>query len=220
MSFTGFTDFITPTKYKVPTAATVDVNAEQVANAQSNTSAFQAVQGLAAQYNTFQQQQVLNQLNQSNPAFAGLEAQANSNYAKQLRGELSLSDESSRLRSSAAGNLGRGTAGSPAGVATTLRDLGLERYAVQTNAQQNLPGYMTAIAGIKKAPLFDFGGTFMSASDRIASTWKNQENMWNVQNLKNQMKAQPEPWMKALAGFGDSLTNMSMDTATGPIKSY
>lgn len=205
MAFSIFSDLISPTKYKVPNAPQVDIDKEQLANVESNLASFEAAKGLAEQFNDFMQAQVSKRLKTNVPELEGLQAQAAENYGRQLRGELSLSDSATAQRKSVAGTLMRGTAGSQAGSATVLRDLGLTQYGVQQQAQAALPNYLSAMAAIKSAPLFDFSNVFISPMQRIGAQWQNKQSAWNVQNLKNQLKVQPEPWQKALAGFGDSL---------------
>lgn len=207
MGFSIFTDLITPTKYKVPDAVTVDPGSEQLANTQANAAAFAGAKKLASDYNDYMQQEVSRRLKQTMPEFEGLQSQAAANLAAGLRGELSASDAAASQRSSAARALGLGIGGSGAGAALTARDLGLKQYQLQQQAQSQLPGYLSTIAGITKAPLFDFSNTFLTPAQRIEIAFKNKTNQWNVQNLRNQMAVQPEPWMKSLAGLGDSVVN-------------
>lgn len=209
-----FLDLITPTSYKIPQAPTVDITGEQTANAQANLASFSAAKDLANQYNDFMAQSVEKRLKSSMPYLAGLESQAADVYSKQLRGELSLSDQAASQRRSAARGLGLGISGSPAGSALTLRDLGLTQYGVQQGAQASMPGFAATMAGIHKAPMFDFSNVFMSPQERISAQFRNKENTWNVQNLKNQMAAQPEPWMRALAGQGDALQDFIAGTGS------
>lgn len=211
MGFSFFSDLITPTKYSVPTAPTVDLTGEQKANAESNTASFKAAKELAQQFNDFMSQQVQARLKQNMPYMQGLEDQAAANYAKQLRGEISDSDAASAQRRSAARALGSGMNVG----ALTARDLGLTQFQVQNQAQQGVTGFLGGMAQLKNAPLFDFSNIFMSPSQRIGYQFQNKENDWKVQNMKNQMAVQPEPWMRALAGLGDSLTNYA--TSAGGI---
>lgn len=211
MGFSLFTDLITPTKYKIPDAATVDINKEQLANVESNAASFEAAKGLALDFNQFMQEQFTKRLRENMPEFEGFQQQMALNLGKQLRGELSLGDAAAQQRASAARNLGMGTAGSQFAGGMTLADLGLRQFGVQKAAQAELPTYLQTIAGLKNAPLFNFSSVFMDPAQRIAIEMQNQQHRWNVQNLKNQMKVQPEPWEKALAGFGDSV----LDAAVG-----
>lgn len=203
--FSLFTDLISPTKYSVPDAATVDIDQEQLANVRSNASTFEAAKQLAQQYNDFMAEQVSNRLKANFPQFEGLQTAGADVIAKRLAGVLSTSDAAGVQRRSAARGLGLGVAGSPAGGALTLRDLGIAQYQAQTQGLNDLGNFTQTVLGAKNAPLFDFSNVFMTPQQRIATQFQNKTNQWNVQNLRNQMAVQPEPWMKALAGFGDSL---------------
>lgn len=202
--FSLFTDLISPTSYKVPDAPQIDINQEIAANNATNYTSFQQSKQLATDYNAFMREQVAKSLKDI-PGFADLSSTLAKNLAAQLRGELSTSDAASVQRSSAARALGLGIAGSPAGAALTARDLGLTQYQVQQGAQAQTPGYLTSMRNLTAAPQFDFSSVFMTPAQRIQVSQWNKTNQFNVQNLRNQMAVQPEPWMKALAGFGDSL---------------
>jgi len=203
MPFTFASDLITPTSYKLPDAPTVDINAEQLANTQSNAATFEGAKQLAQEFNDFQSQQVARRLQQNFPQFEGLQTSGAQVIADRLAGRLSSSDASASQRSSAARALGAGT--NVAG--TTLRDLGLKQYDAQSQGLSELPGFASTVQGVKGAPMFDFSNTFMSPQQRIGISMQNAENKWNVANLKAQMDAQPEPWMKALAGLADTSSN-------------
>lgn len=211
--FSLFTDLITPTKYRVPDAPTIDINAELTANNAANYTSFQQSKALATDYNDFMRQQVAQSLKDI-PGYADLSTTLAKNLAAQLRGELSTSDAANVQRSSAAQALGLGIAGSPAGAALTLRNLGLSQYQVQQAAQSQVPGYLQGMRNLTAAPQFDFSSVFLSPAQRIQTSMWNKQNQFNVQNLRNQMAVQPEPWQKALAGFGDSLLTAAASYAT------
>lgn len=204
-AFNFFSDLITPTKYDVPEAPQLDITGEQLANVQANAASFAGAKDLAAQYNDFMASQVAKQIRQSMPEFEGLQSQVSKNLAAQLRGEISTSDLAASQRSSAARSLGLGLGGSPAGAAMTARDLGLTQLGIQQQAQAQTPAWMQSIVGMKRAPMFDFSSVFLTPAQRLNLSWQNKASAWNVQNLKNQLEAQPEPWMRAMAGLGDPL---------------
>ncbi len=217
MGFSLFTDLITPTRYKIPDAATVDINQEQLANVKSNAETFASAKELAQQYNDFMAEQVSNRLKANFPQFEGLQTAGADVIAKRLAGVLSTSDAAGVQRRSAARSLGLGVAGSPAGGALTLRDLGLSQYQAQSQGLAELGNFTQTVLGAKNAPLFDFSNVFMTPQQRIAIQFQNKTNQWNVQNLRNQMAVQPDPWEKALAGFGDSLLTLAGSAATGGV---
>lgn len=212
--FSLFTDLISPTKYSVPDAPQVDITGEQLATQAGNAATFDAAKGLAGSYNDFMRQQVAKSLQAGVPGYADLSSTLASNLAAQLRGELTSSDAAATQRSSAAAALGQGIAGSPAGAAFSARNLGLRQYQVQQGAQAQTPGYLNTMAGLTRAPMYDFSNVFMSPMQRINVSQWNKTNQFNVQSLKNQMAVQPAPWMKALAGFGDSLLTAAGSYAT------
>lgn len=205
MGFSFFSDLINPTKYDVPAAPQVDAGLEQKNAVQGNLATFDVAKELASKYNDFMAQQVSQRLATNQPYFAGLEKQIAGNYASQLGGQLSMSDAAASQRSSMGKALGLGIGGSPAGGALALRNLGLTQYGVQQQAQAGAAGFMGQMAQIKQAPMFDFSNVFLSPAQRIQTAQWNATNQWNVQNLQNQMKVQPDPWMKATAGLGDSV---------------
>lgn len=208
MGFSFFSDLITPTKYSVADAPQIDITQEQIDTAKGNEATFDAAKGLATSYNDFMRDQVAKSLKEGVPGYSDLTGTLASNLAAQLRGELTGSDLAATQRSSAAAALGQGIGGSPAGAAFSARNLGLRQYQVQQNAQAQTPGYLQTMAGLTKAPMFDFSSVFMSPQQRIGVSQWNKTSQWNVQNLKSQMDAQPEPWMRAMAGLGDSAMNL------------
>lgn len=214
MGFSVFTDLITPTKYRIPDAPNVNIDQELLDTAKGNAASFSAAKGLATDYNDFMRAEVAKSLS-SIPGYADLSSTLAKNLAAQLRGELTASDAAATQRSSAAAALGLGIAGSPAGAAFTARNLGLRQYEVQQRAQAATPGYLGAMKNITGAPMFDFSNVFLTPAQRISVSQWNKVNAYNRQSLKNQMDVQPEPWMKSLAGFGDSILDTVASYYTG-----
>lgn len=203
--FSLFTDLITPTKYDVPNAPSINLDTLGKDTTAANATTFAGAKGLASDYNAFMRSQVQQALQQGVPGYQGITQQLSANLQSQLRGELTGSDLAATQRASAAQGLGLGLGGSQAGAALSARNIGLRQYQVQQNAQQQAPGYLNTMASLTRAPMFDPSTMFMSPMQRAQLSWQNQSAAWNVQNMRNQMAVQPDPWMKALAGFGDSL---------------
>jgi hypothetical protein len=208
MGFSFFSDLINPTKYDIPEAPQIDTSGEQLANVEGNYASFQGAQKLATEFNSFMQEQVAKQLRETMPEFAGLQKQMAANLASQLKGELPSDVAGQVQRRSGAKSLALGIAGSPASTNLSARDLGINSLQLQQSAQAQTPGYLSSIASLTRAPLFDFSSVFLSPMQRIGVSQWNKESAWNVANMKNQMDAQPEPWMRAFAGLGDSAMNL------------
>lgn len=207
MGFSLFTDLLMPTKYEVPDWRNIDPTQVQLDTIKGNVASLDAAKGLASDFNDFMRQQLQKANEAGVPGFSAITSQLSKNLQSQLGGQLGLSDLAATQRRSAASALAGGVAGSPFGAALTARDIGLRQYQVQQAAQAQAPGYLSTVAGLTRAPMFDFSSVFMTPQQRIDNMFKNQQAQWNVQNLKNQLAVQPEPWQKALAGFGDSLVN-------------
>ena len=205
--FSIFTDLITPTKYNIPDAPQLNLDEEMAANNKTNAASFEGAKTLATNFNDFMRAQVDKSLKAGIPGYADISSTLAKNLASQLRGELTPSQAAATQRSSAARALGLGLGGSPAGAGLQLRDLGLTQYGVQQTAQSQVPGYLSSMRSLTAAPMFDFANVFLTPQQRLATSMWNKENQWNVQNMKNQMKVQPDPWEKALAGLGDSILN-------------
>lgn len=214
MGFSFFTDLITPTSYEIPSLPTVDPSQVQLDTQKGNAASFDAAKGLATDFNAFMRQQQQQALEQGIPGYQNIASQFSTNLQSGLKGELSASDLAATQRSSASRALGLGVAGSQFGSALTARDIGLRQYQVQQNAQAQAPGFLQTMAGLTAAPKYDFSNVFLSPQQRIQTAFENNANQWTVQNLKNQMAVQPEPWMKALAGLGDYSANRDMGFLT------
>lgn len=214
-SFSFFTDLITPTKYKVPDWSDINPTTIQDQTNTGNAASFAGAKQLASDYNDFMRQQVQKSLQANVPGYSGITDQISKNIQSGLKGELFMSDVAASQRASAATNLGLGTAGSPFGGALTARDLGLKQFQLQQNAQQQGVGYLGALSQITKAPMYDFSNVFLSPAQRIQTAFQNQSNQWNIQNLRNQMAVQPEPWAKALAKVGDTVLDAVANYYTG-----
>ncbi len=201
MAFSIFSDLIQPTKYEVPNAPQLDATQNQLETTQGNAATFAAAKELASQYDDFMAQQ----FKKAFPQFQGLQESGGDAIAKMLRGELSTGDVAASQRSSAARALGLGTSGSDFGKGLSIYDLGRTQQQQVSQGLAALPGYTAAVQGTKR--LFDPSTMFLNPVQRFQQSMINQQNQWNVSNLRNQMAVQPSPGEKALAGFGDTMMN-------------
>lgn len=212
MSTTLFEDLL-KTKPDVPTWQDINPGQVQRDTISGNIASFSQAKSLAQQYNQFQQNQVLQQLRTAVPEFAPLQAQMAQNLAAQLRGELTASQVAASQRTSAAGALGLGLAGTPAGAAYTARNLGLDQFKLQQSAQAQTPQWLQTVAGLTRSPIYDFSSVFLSPVQRFQMQLENQTAAWNVNWLKNQVAAQPSGWAWALAKQGDEDIEMAKQAA-------
>lgn len=212
---TTFFEDILKEKPKVPTWQDIDPSKIQLDTLTGNAATFDAAKALASQYNDFAAKEMEKRLAQTQPYFAGLESQTADLFSQKLKGQLSLSDAAASQRSSAANALGLGIAGSPAGGALTLRDLGLKQYQVQSDAMAQLPSFLGSMAQIKRAPMFDIASMFLNPAQRWQMAFQNQENKWNQQWLSNQIDAMPSGLAWAFAKQGDEDITLAKQAAVG-----
>lgn len=206
--FSFFSDLINPTKYNIPDWQDVNAGQIQQQTVSDNLATFQGAKSLATDYNDYMQNQVAAALKKAIPEFDVLQNQMAKNISAKLTGQLTdaqkkaFEGESWRASNAAARRLG--IAGSPAAFNMGTRDLGLKYGQQEAQGEAAWAPFVSTVASLKRAPMFDFSSVFMTPQQRVNVALQNQENRWNVANLKAQQEAQPAPWMKALAGLGDT----------------
>jgi hypothetical protein len=173
----------------VPDWQNIDPTKVQQDTVAGNLTTFEGAKDLAAKYDDYMVAQMQKRLQATFPEWSGLEAQGAKVISDRLAGRLSDSDAAASQRGSAARALGLGIAGSPAGSALTLRDLGIKQSQAQSEGLAALPGFASTVSGVKAAPKFDFGSVFLSAPQRWQMTFQNQAAKWNQQWLTNQIDA-------------------------------
>lgn len=212
MGFSFFSDLISPTKYDVPKWEDIDAGKEQQKAITDNIASFESAKGLATSYNEFMQGEVSKALKKAIPEYDSMTNQMAKNISAKLTGSLpegvKKNLEAAVGRTSNAQARRLGITGSPAGFNLGARDIGKTYYEIANEAERSYAPFVSTVASLNKAPMFDFSTVFMSAGERANIAMRNQENKWNAQNLQNQMDAQPAPWMKAMAGLGDFGLNL------------
>ncbi len=198
---------------KVPMWNDIDPSAVQLETLQGNAATFAGAKELATGYNDFMREQVAKSLREGVPGYADLSSTMAKNLAAQLRGELTSSDLAATQRAGAAGALGQGIGGSPAGAAYSARNLGFRQYQVQQNAQAQAPGYMSTMAGLTRSPMFDFSSLFLNPGQRWQMNYTNQVNRMNQQWLKSQIDSQPNKIAMAFARQLDNDVEMGKQLA-------
>lgn len=198
---------------KVPQWTDIDPSAVQQETLRGNLATFEGAKQFASSFNDFMREQVAKGLREQVPGYVDLSSTLASNLAAQLRGELTSSDAAAEQRSSVARALGLGLGGSPAGAAFTARNLGLRQYQVQQNAQAQVPGYLNTMAGLTRAPAFDFSSLFLTAPQRWQMNYTNQVNRMNQQWLKEQIDSQPNKIGMAFARQLDEDVEMGKQLA-------
>lgn len=167
-------------KPTVPTFPTVEEITKQTTK--TNIAAFPQAAELAKQVNTFNQEQLDALIEKALP---GASAQIQKNISAQLKGELPPDVVAAIHRASAERGVAGGFAGSGFQENLSARDLGLTSLNVMNQGLSSAENWLAR----STAPQFDVTSMFVNP----AFTAGIAEQRWNVDWLKSQVAAAPDP---------------------------
>lgn len=137
------------------------------------------------------------------PGFSGLNQQITSNIASQARGELPQDVENFIGRKAAEMGITTGTSGSQFNKYGQLRNLGITSLQMTDQALSSAQRWMQTVTS--GAPRFSFASMFISPELQVEATFRNRENQWQRQWLKNQIDVMPGPVEEAFATLFDNI---------------
>lgn len=190
-------------KPDVPDFVPIDVTEEQKKAILGNIANLPDIAELGEQTNEQLAKQYLDMLSQL--GLRGIYDQGTKNLESQLRGELPPDVEAAIARRSAEAGVASGTSGSEFNKFGKLRNLGLTSLDLTQKALSSSAQWL-ANASI---PQFNFTSMFQSPSQRIATEQWNKSMKWNVDWLKNQLKALPSNEEMAYAQMLDYVATIS-----------
>lgn len=196
-------------KPKVPQFKPVDVSAEQLAAISGNLAALPGAENLASKVNTFNQAELEKLLAVALPGFENIRNRIGQNINSLVSGEIPDDVSNAVQRNAAVRSLYGGYGGTGMARNLTARDLGLTSL---TLTDKGLDSATRWLASSAVAPRFDVTSMFVSPTTRIQTKMFNSENQFNRDWLANQVKAAPDPFMRALgqAFINDENSIMSM----------
>lgn len=188
-------------KVKVPDLPAIDPQQVQATTIANNTAALPGLEQLGSAVNSFNTKEQLSRLTQAlNVLAPGELQQAQGIASSQLRGEVPSDVQAQIQRQSVAGAYGRGY-GPGSGVAQNdyLRNFGLTSMGLQ---QQGLANFGALAALAPKTSQFDITSMFYTPQQRLTFAFEDRQANFNVNLLKAQVAAAPDPNMAQLAeGF-------------------
>lgn len=196
-------------KPKVPQFTAIDPSKEQLAAIAGNTNALPGAQALASGVNTFNQSELERMLGSVLPGFEGIKGKIGQNITSMVSGQLPQDVQDLIRRNSAASATYGGFGGTGMGRNLTARDLGLTSLKL---TEQGLDSAMRWLSSSAVAPRFDVSSMFVSPQTRIQTQMFNSENQFSRDWLANQVRAAPDPFMRALgqAFINDESSIMQM----------
>lgn len=191
------------TRPKVPTFTPIDVQAEQQRAITGNLGALPDAVRLGSEVNAASTAEFLKMMERILPGFSQLNSKALGNIQSLLSGEVPQDVENFIGRKAAERGVTRGTGGSQFDKYGALRDLGLMSLELTDKGLDSATRWMSATTG--RVPMMDFTNMFITPQQQIATTEWNKTMQWNRDWLHNQIRALPNQYQEAAAGFFDSV---------------
>lgn len=188
-------------KVDVPNLPGIDPNAIQTNTIAGNAQSLPGLEALGASVNQFNVKQQLAAVTQALNVFApGQLEKAQGITTSELNGEVPADVQRQLQRQAVAGAYGRGYGpGSQIASNDYLRNFGLTSLGVQ---QQGLVNFGQLAGMAPKTPLFDVTSQFFTPQQRLAFAFQDRQAQYNVDLMKAQVAAAPDPNMAQLAqGF-------------------
>lgn len=190
-------------KVKIPDLPAIDINAVQSDTIGANKASLPGAEAIGAEINSFNIKQQLAALIQTMNVLApGQLEKVQGITASQLSGEVPLDVQQQLQRKAVSGSYGRGY-GPSSGLASNdfLRNFGITSMGIQ---QQGIQNFQTLSNMGPKAPLFDVSSMFFSPQQRLAFAFQERQAQFNVNLMKAQIAAAPDPAMAQIAEGIDS----------------
>lgn len=203
------------TRPKVPEFIPIDVAKEQGDAIEGNLGSLPDALKLADRTNAGNTQQFLEMVERLMPGFGDIAKTIVSNIGAQVHGQLPPDVERLIGQKSAERGIARGTGGSQFDKYGAVRDLGLTSLDLIDKGLGAAQRWMAAT--VDRVPRMDVTSMFISPMQKIGVTQWNKTMQWNRDWLHNQIRAMPNQYEEAAAGFFDTVeeTGRSFLTSWG-----
>lgn len=207
------------TKPKVPDWTDINLSDQQAKAISSNQAALPGAEALVSSANQFSQDQINKMLEQAIPGYSNIVGSASADIESMLKGQIPT-DVSDAVQSNAAARaLGGGYSGSGAARNLVARDLGLTSLDLTGKGISAAETWMQNMNNLYRPSMIDVSSMFVTPQQMFQDTFQNQEQQWNVQWLKNQVKAMGDPTWTAIGqfvgGIGDALASVALGMTGG-----
>jgi hypothetical protein len=201
----------------VPAWKNISLPQQQAAAIAANQASLPAAEALVSSTNQFSQSQVQKMLEAAIPGYSSMSATASSDIESFLKGEIPSDVTAQIEESTAAAALGGGYGGSGAATNLTARSLGLTSLDIMNRGLTSAQNWMTTMNSIFAPSELNVSSMFISPQQMFQDTFQNQEAAWNVQWLKNQIAAMPDPLMEAVGQLVGGIADTAVATVAGYI---
>jgi hypothetical protein len=184
-------------KPKVPEYKPVDATHEQERAIAGNLANLPGAQELASKQNQFNVQQLQSMLSSMIPGYRGIMDQQSQVIQSGLRGEMSADVQAAVQNAAASRALAGGFGGSGAHRNLVARDFGRTSYDITQQSMDSASRWLATTASMMPGQ-FDASSMFISPQQRMQYAFRNRENQFNRDWMKNQVSAAPDPFKAAL----------------------
>lgn len=201
------------TRPKVPKFTPIDYTGEQSQAILGNLKNLDNLSELGSKTTEQLMSQLLASMEKFSPGLLDLITKNTANLKRGMAGEVPLDVENMLKRKGAEMGVSTGTIGSDFNKYGTLRNLGLTSLDIINKSQDSFARWMDSIPKVS----FDFTRMFQSPAERVQLSQWNTAMKWNRDWLSNQIKALPNQYQEAAAGFFDTVeeTGRSFLTSWG-----
>lgn len=201
------------TRPKVPDFIPIDITEEQLRAIAGNQANLQRASELGADTNEQLALQWNDQLERMMPGYGAMLAKGTENVMAGLRGELPEDVVNLIARNSAEAGVVSGTSGSEFNKFGKLRNLGLTSLDMTQRALSSSAQWLQSATA--RTPFMDFREMFMTPMQRIETEKWNKSMKWNRDWLHNQIRALPNQYQEAAAGFFDTVEETGRNFLVG-----
>ncbi len=188
-----------PKKPKVPDWQDISLATQQGKAIDANLAALPGAEQLVSRSNAFSQDQISKMLQNVIPNYSALTSKSGSNIEAMLRGEIPSDVKDQIQTSDAARALSGGYSGSGMHGDLVARDLGLTSLHLTQQGLSSAESWISMMDSMFAPSQLSVKDMFISPTQMFQTTFANQAEKWNVQWLKNQLKALPDPATAAIA---------------------
>jgi len=206
-------------KPKVPDWKDINLATEQGKAIAANQAALPGAEALVSASNSFSQDQITKMLEQAIPGYSSIVGSASDNIESMLKGEIPTDVSQAVQTNAATRSLEGGYGGSGMSRNLVARDLGLTSLDLTGKGLASAQSWMQSMNSIFRPGMLDVSSMFVSPQQMFQDTMQNQEQAWNVQWLKNQIKAMGDPTWTAIGqfvgGIGDAMASIAIGKMGG-----
>lgn len=185
-------------KPKVPKWSDISLAEEQRKSIAANTAALPEIENLASRTNAFNQEQIQKMLRASIPNYDSIVSGVSGNIDSFLKGEIPKDVADQIQTNSASRSLSGGFSGTGMSHNLNARDLGLTSLSLTERGVDSASRWLSSMGSLSAPGAFNAASLFITPQQQFSATFQNQDASFNAGWLKNQVKAMPDPFMKAL----------------------